>query len=240
MRLVNYAHKKEKYLYEVATWISHTNEKRMQLFLGDNGFIDKEKCRIMPNYPPKDWSSNTEISNKVEQPLKIIYIGSFGSFEDLYIKEVLTWVKQLPAEVVLDIYSFNVTEEIRNFISALGAKNIGLKANVDYHNLPGVLKGYNIGLILYKATSLNFKFNAPNKLFEYLATGLDVWFPEEMLGCYPYIRGDAYPKVVKVDFKNLNDFDYQKASNKTGMVEKKTPFFCETVFASLVNKLAEC
>jgi hypothetical protein len=97
-----------------------------------------------------------------------------------------------------------------------------------------------VGLILYKATSLNFRFNAPNKLFEYLAAGLDVWFPMEMLGCYPYLRNDYYPKVMKVDFTRLSTFNYHQALDKTEMIERRTAFFSEDIYGPLAEKIAAC
>ena len=239
MRLINYSHKKEGLLYTIASWISHTNEKRMELFLKDNPRINKEVCKTLPNYPPLAWAFDIAISNRKTFPVRLVYVGSFGSFETLYIKELLNWVNRSPS-FILDIYSFNVTDEVNDFISAMNSKNIQVKGNVDYDLLPSVLKAYTVGIILYKANSLNFQYNAPNKLFEYLAIGLDVWFPEEMLGCLPYVREDVYPKVIKVDFKNLKDFEYQKALNKTSLVKRNNDFFCENIFGPLVNKLAEC
>lgn len=239
MRMVNYSHKKERYLYKIASWISHTNEKRIELFLEDNKFIDKKITNVMPNYPPNQWAMNST-KTPLTLPLKLVYVGSFGSFDDLYIKELLNWVKKKPGDLVLDIYSFNVSVEVNNFISTLDAENVRLFESVDYDKLPEVLKGYDIGVILYKATTLNFRFNAPNKLFEYLTLGMDVWFPNEMLGCYPYIRKDVYPKVINIEFNKLNDFNYMEAMNRSGLTESRSEFFCETVYASLVNKLLEC
>lgn len=240
MRLVNYSHKKESYLYRIADWISHTNGKRMELFLEDHKYVRKEIARVLPNYPPDEWASDISISESITLPLKMVYIGSFGSTDDLYIKEILNWVKAKPEELMLDIYSFNVSGEVVNFVSELDAKNIRLFNSVDYDSLPKVLKGYHVGIILYKATSLNFKFNAPNKLFEYLALGMDVWFPLEMLGCYPYIRKDVYPKVISIDYNNLKDFQYREAISREGLLENRTDFFCETAYASLVDKLQAC
>ena len=240
MRLVNHFHQRELYLYRIADWISHTNDKRMELFLQDNSFISKQVCRVVPNYPPRTWDLNLALPDKISTPVKLVYVGSFGSPQDLYIKEVLNWVKAKRDELTLDIYTFNISAEVREFISGLNATNIRVLDSVDYETLPSVLSGYDIGLMLYKGNTLNFKFNAPNKLFEYLALGKDVWFPREMEGCHPYIRTNVYPKIIDVDFQNLDEFDYREAISRVGLSVHKTAFFCDNTYSLLVDKLLEC
>ncbi len=240
MRIISFAHSKEKYLFKKAEWISHTNNERMALFLNDNPSIDKSVCRLIPNYPSREWAFVQDKKKYFNQVCKFVYVGSFGSFEDLYIKEFLTWIKQNAGAVFLDIYSFNVPAHIVAFITELGAQNIELKGAVSYELLPLVLKEYNVGVILYKATTLNFKHNAPNKLFEYQGCGLDVWFPEEMLGCYEYIHSETYPKVIKVNFREIDKFDYKFAINRNGLKERSIAFYCEDVLTPLAKKLVNC
>jgi hypothetical protein len=237
MRTINFAHSKEKYLFKTAEWISHTNNERMDLFLKDNPSLDKRRCHIMPNYPLREWAFIPDREKKIGQVCGLVYVGSFGSFEDLYIKEFLTWVKQNAGTIFLDIYSFKVPAHVVAFIEELGAKNIELKGAVNYDSLPSVLTNYNVGVIMYKATSLNVLHSEPNKLFEYLGCGLDVWFPEEMLGCYPYIHEETYPKVIKVNFKDIDNFDFKSAIKRDGLKERDIAFYCEDVVQPLAYKL---
>jgi hypothetical protein len=60
--------------------------------------------------------------------------------------------------------------------------------------LPQVLSQYDVGLILYRCRTLNFVYNATNKLFEYLVCGLDVWYPPCMLGLKTYARSTIAPR----------------------------------------------
>jgi hypothetical protein len=237
MRVINYSHKKEKYLYRRANWISHTNKKRVELFLADHPDVNRRVCKVLPNYPPKDWLTSMNPRRAAGSPLRLVYVGSFGSLEHLFIRELLTWIKALNGQLTLDVYSYNVSPEVYDFFSSLEASNVQLKGSINYSQLPSILANYNVGLIFYKATSLNVEHCAPNKLFEYLACGLDVWFSEEMTGCYPYMRDDVYPKVIKVDFKNLSGFEYKKATNRTGLNEQGSEFFSENVFAPLINEM---
>ena len=187
MRFVKLAHSKERLLYKFAQWISHTNQERVNFFLKDHPEVDPSICHVLPNYPPLKWSGSHCPATGPEV-LKLVYVGSFGSLEHLFIEEVLVWVKSLNGKVTLDIYSYNVSDEVNSLLSSLNAQNITLNGSIDYNKLPHVLRKYDVGLIFYKATSLNVKYCAPNKLFEYLACDLDVWFSKEMTGCYPYIR----------------------------------------------------
>ncbi|MFM7166453.1 MAG: hypothetical protein ACKO3T_14530, partial [Planctomycetaceae bacterium] len=43
--------------------------------------------------------------------------------------------------------------------------------------------------------------------FEYLACGLDVWYPGCMLGIRPYARSDVRPQVLETDFQRLAELD---------------------------------
>jgi hypothetical protein len=237
MRVINYAHSKERYLYTVAEWISHTNGERMKMFLIDNPSIKRDICHIAPNFPSRKWAVAAKDQRNFNQIYKLVYVGSFGSFDDLYIREVLQWVKKNRGTVSLDIYSFNMPQHISNYIEELKADNIQVKGAVKYDSLPLVLKEYNIGLIMYKATSLNVKYCAPNKLFEYLACGLDVWFPEDMLGCYEYINSESFPKVIKINFRELDRFDVKTAANRNGIKERETDFYNEEVMKPLAKKL---
>ena len=62
---------------------------------------------------------------------------------------------------------------------------------------------YDIGLILYKATTDNYRYNASNKLFEYLALNLSVMYSDKMLGIKPYEGG----RVQAFDFSQLPDLN---------------------------------
>jgi len=74
---------------------------------------------------------------------------------------------------------------------------------VEYDDLPGVLRQYHAGVILYRAETLNYRFNETNKLFEYLSCGLDVWYSHRMEGIRPHARIDICPRVIECDFENM-------------------------------------
>ena len=69
-----------------------------------------------------------------------------------------------------------------------------------------------------------------------MAVGLDVWFPEELKGTQDYVRADRNPKILSVDFKNMETFDLHLAIRRN--TEKANDdFFCENAFDPLLNKI---
>lgn len=204
MRLARIFHNIEKkVLFPRAVWISHTNAARLELFLADNPVGLREKARILPNMPPASWGSepNRAWSNSPSGPLRMVYVGSL-SREDTYIESCVRWIQRQPDNsVTLDIYAYNADDDTREFLQGLNTDAIRFHPEgARYDDLPQLLRGFHTGLILYRARTANFRHNASNKLFEYLACGLDVVFPAPMLGVKQYERSNETPRVIQVDF----------------------------------------
>jgi hypothetical protein len=237
MRLLRHYHRQEKkLLYPSAQWISQTNAQRAELFLNDHPYLRKEQLQVLPNYPPARWSQQVIKGNKVAGKTRCVYIGSLST-EDTYIVEFCEWVKK-QASVEFDIYSYNMHDSARQYLKNLNVENIRFfESGLEYENIPAVLANYDVGIIFYKATTLNFRYNAPNKLFEYLSCGLDVWFSKEMLGCYDYIREDAHPLILKIDFAQLGSLDHKKAMQRDDLPRRQQHYSAATVLQPLIGRL---
>jgi hypothetical protein len=239
MRLAKYYHQYErKFLYRNTSWISQTNEKRVELFLGDCPEANPNVMRVMPNYPPKSWQMVAKRQPTKTQPLKCVYLGSVA-LKDTYIQEFCDWIINQQGRMIFDIYSYNIPRDTAEYLINFKEKSIRLfDAGVQYHKIPYVLGRYHIGLILHKGDTLNYIYNAPNKLFEYLICGLDVWFPKEMRGIYPYERSDALPKVIRTDFTKMNGFDLGKVVEKEGLIWKPFGYCYEDVLPEMWRALS--
>ncbi len=205
MQLVKWSHFLEKISYSKYAWISHTNNKRLEFFKNDNKGITECICRVLPNYPLLNWNSQ---ENKIlsrfkseNQPIRLVYIGAL-SIEDTYISEIIHFVIKHPDKYDLEVFSMQFPDNLNNLIYNRKSKNVKYSGPINYSDIPSVLIEKEVGLILYKGNTPNYIHNAPNKLFEYLACGLDVWFPIEMQGCYEYASSEN-PKVVLIDFLNI-------------------------------------
>jgi hypothetical protein len=195
MKLVKYYHKLEKkFLYKKATWISQTNIDRVRMFASDHPELSSNILKSMPNYPPKYW---LEVSKAIQAErqsiLKTVYVGSL-SLKDTFIKEYCDWVLKQNGKVHFHIYAFNLHTDTKTYLEDLKSKNIVFHPEgVEYSYMPSLLSNYDIGLILYKAQTNNYKYNAPNKLFEYLACHINVLYPDVMLGIKPYESSNITP-----------------------------------------------
>lgn len=240
MRQVRYFHRLEKkWLFPRAEWISQTNEDRLQLFHQDHPYLKFGQLKIMPNYPPKVWQNLRSKLHDASPPsvLKMVYVGSI-SFQSTYIREVCQWVNTLEGKVLIDIYAFNLHRDVLEFLKSLNSPFIRFfDQGIEYNAQPTVLSKYQVGLILYKAHNLNYTYNAPNKLFEYLACGLDVWYPAVLHGPRPYQTSNTYPKVTSVDFENLMAFDWAAAIDRSGCSNQPSVYYCEEVYKVLVDAM---
>lgn len=238
MKLVKYYHKLEvNYLYSKAIWISQTNSYRLKMYLNDNPKINPKKLKVLPNYPPKNWKIENVSPSRKSEVINIIYIGSL-SFEGTYIHEFCNWINS-QQNVVFDVYSYNIHEDVKLFLNRINSENINFyEKGIDYQDIPDLLKKYDIGVILHKAYNENYKYNATNKLFEYLICDLDVWFPNEMLGCQEYSNSNTWPRVIGLDFNNLKRFKAELDFDRANLNYKPKHFYSEDAFEELYNSLS--
>lgn len=200
-RLLKYNHILEtSYLYQVACWISQTNEYRRNLFLKDYPNIIKNVCYILPNYPPKNWLSERKEHNG--EVVKCVYVGSL-SLQTTFVLEFCKWINQQQGRVTFDIYSFNFHKDTLEAVEKLHSPYIHFhKEGVKYSEIPNLLDRYDVGVLLYKAKTLNFKYNETNKFYEYLICGLDVWYPKEMTLLHEMDKSVFAPEIVEMDITN--------------------------------------
>ena len=239
MRILRLCHQREvSYLYRRAVWISQTNADRLELLLRDYPFIDRSVTRVLPNYPPRFWVASVASQPKPPRPpLRCVHIGSV-SLEDSYVREICAWVVSQKGAVTLDLYDYKIPARTRQFLAGVEGDLIRcFDIGVPYAELPRLLPQYHVGLILHRGTTANYVYNAPNKLFEYLACGLDVWCPLEMLGVGPYLRHDAAPKVFSADFNRLDAFDAMSAVSDGDTRVCSSTYTCEEALSALVEKL---
>lgn len=234
-KYLKWLHKQEIKIYSKTEWISHTNEKRMELFEKDLQMSLTNKF-ILPNYPPKSWLQETAIK-ETQFPLRIVYIGAIQNVHNISSREFAKWVEDQNGRVLWDVYSHQDATDFLKYLGDIKSKYTKFLGFVNYDELPNILKKYQVGVILYKGHIPNFVHNAPNKLFEYLAAGLDVWFSSAMDGCRDYITHNTFPRVLPVDFEHLATFDLASALDRNGFSYKESNFYSEYVFQAFFNTL---
>ena len=235
MKTVRFFHKlEEHFLYRNAKWISQTNKYRLKLFKKEYPFLKDEQLHILSNYPPKSWVNENEkpISNGV---IKLVYFGAL-SFENTYIREITEFVISNVSSLFLDIYSFNLHEDVKTYLKQLKSKNVILYENgIAYEKIPSVIVNYDVGLVLHKAHNINYRYNAPNKLFEYLVSGLEVWFSEELEGCHAYLNNQTRPQVKALNFNKLDSNIIENYYEGDQLPRAVSDFNSESELQKLIN-----
>jgi hypothetical protein len=187
----------------------------------------------------KDGTSETCRTRKTSgQQVRLVYVGSV-SLQDTFIGPLVEWLVANPSlGLTLDVFAYNSDPATREFLQTANGDVVRFHdRGVDYDELPVLLRLFDVGVILYRCRTVNYQFNASNKLFEYLMCGLDVWYPPTMFGVKPYARDNAWPRVIEVDFENLDSLDLEKLRLRDGLPHVPWTESCETELAILEEQI---
>jgi hypothetical protein len=233
MKLTKVFHILEKRLYPRAAWVSHTNDFRLQKFLKDVEPVKVTGAVVLPNYPSRSWY--VEPRGNSRPPMRFVYVGSL-SMETMYTRAFADWVNSQNGRATWDIYSHNMADDAREFLSKNRSSWINQFDAVRYSDLPGILKNYDVGVILYSGHIPNYQYIAPNKLFEYVTCGLDVWFPSELVGSKHLVTHGTYPGIYSLTFSQLRHINIESMT-RAARVFKPLGFFCEDALEPLIENL---
>ena len=161
---------------------SHTNEDRKRLFLKDKPFLKSENVEVSPNMPPKSWWIQFGQFKKTntDGKIRLVHVGA-ADHKTMYIKEVLEWAKENSKKIELTFISQQLEKETKQLILNYCSSSISILNPIDYYDLPEELIKYDIGLVLYNGYIPNHIYSVPNKVYEYLACGLQVWYSKDLL-----------------------------------------------------------
>lgn len=222
-------------LFKRAIWISHTNKHRLDLFHKEFPYLSNSVLKTLPNYPPSSWLRAPKQMNEAQTTdiIKLVHIGALST-DGMYLENVLKHFGNNP-KFTIDFYSHKFTTEITALISSYS--NCSIKGSIAYQDIPTIKGLYDVGLVLYKGISNNVKYCAPNKIFEYLALDLDVWCSDKLITASEHERLDCYPKMIMVDYENLEAFDVAKATDKSGLEYVPSPYVCDPVYEKLLKQI---
>lgn len=194
----------EKRLLFKAIWVSQTNVDRKIKIQSIFPQMNEKQLRVFPNYPSKNWAENRKYRNAENlEIVKFIHVGSLGK-ETTFIREFVEWIQSQNGRASLTVVSQNMEPAIRDLI----AKNhwINLISNLPYRELPYVINEHHVGVVLYNGHIPNFVYNVPNKVSEYLACGLNVWYSKVLISTQKFAEENPLYPLFRVDFskgKNL-------------------------------------
>lgn len=235
MRLEQIGYNLENKILKKAIWVSQTNSHRLNLFKFDKPFLT-HNLYSLPNYPSRRWCNSKKIPSTTLDKIKLVFVGALSS-SSTYINEIIDWVNKNHDKLSLDIISLKLPVDIRSKMDLLESDSIRYLGPIEYSKLPKILTGYDVGLVIYNGESNNFVYNQPNKIFEYLACGLDVWFSKDLISSHSLQRLDSYPKIVNVDFENIDSFNPFEAVDKTKLNYCENTYYAEEVFNSIFEQI---
>jgi hypothetical protein len=226
----------EQSAFGKAAWISQTNADRLQLFSSSHPQLRHGVLREFPNYPPLNWfKSAAALQKQRQKPIKFVYVGAV-SLSDTYLQEICLWIQQCNGDAELDIYTGNISEEARAFLLSLKRSYIRLLPEVKYFDLPRILSAYNIGLVIYKGTSDNMRYNVPNKVLEYYACGLEVWCSDKLLSTRKFKQVNGLHQIQMIDFTDLNATLLDQNTVGKSISDARW-FTCDSVYEALMTEL---
>lgn len=160
-------------------------ENRSRHFFENLGQNIDNKVFILPNS-----NNNTVVLRKraIAEKIIVTHIGSVGYNHhlDSYIKAI--------AQLEQDNYEFRfigrLPKELLKTIEQQQLTNVKLIGQVQHFELEKYYLETDIGVVLYKDTGVNYRYCAPNKLYEYWSYGIPV-------------IGDLLPGLISA-FKNEN------------------------------------
>jgi len=204
-----FLHHLEKKMFQNALWISHTNQQRLDLFQKDNNSVSFNNLNVLPNYPPLSFYD--VVLHNITKPVKFVYCGVLST-ENMFLKEFSDYIISQKGDATCDFYVLNCSDQIRAYFASKD-DYLRLKEEIFYFDLPEVLSKYDIGIVLHKGTLLNYKYNLPNKVLEYLASGLEVWCSGQLLTTVQFKDEHKIDKLNIVDFDNLPELQFLKTNN---------------------------
>jgi hypothetical protein len=157
------------------------------------------------------------------------------SLHDTFIGPLVEWLQANPTmRIQLDVFAYNTDPTTREFLRKADGEIVRFHdCGVDYDELPVLLRQFDVGVILYRCRTVNYQYNASNKLFEYLMCGLDVWYPPTMIGVKAYARDDVWPRVIEVDFEDMDNLNLEKLRSRGSLPNVPWTESCESQLAIL-------
>jgi hypothetical protein len=228
----------EKKLYDKLEWVSHTNTDRVNLFKNDHPGISQ--VSILSNYPPQKWYKKSKHRLNSNSEIKFVYIGAL-SLSSMFTEKFARWVHQNNGKVSWDIYTDNYSHDAISFLKGLNSPFIRLNNPVEYWAWPDILPTYDIGVVFYNGHIPNYIYNVPNKVFEYLSCGLQVWYSDSLKTCNTLLQTSLREYLKPISFNR----DYISSLTRTAETfnqldfsfEKFEPYSAEVEYKPLIEKL---
>lgn len=130
---------------------------------------EMSQIMVIPNTNNNIIPKYTKNKNK---KFRITHVGSVGI--DHHINSLLNGFVTLPISKFELLFVGILDNEVKKIINNYKLPNVKIIDQVKQKELDEIYKNTDVGIILYKDVGLNYKFCAPNKLYEYWSFGIPV------------------------------------------------------------------
>jgi len=172
-----------------------------------------------------------------DQKTIVGHIGSVGS--EHYIHHFVKAAKLLPRNYEVWFIG-NLEPSFEKLLTDAELSNVKYFGHVPHDELADYYRQFDIGLILYRDTSLNFRFCAPNKLYEYWSHGIPV-VAHRLPGLTPVFVIPEQGRLTDMDdFENIADALLECAKKNTAASRQMLQrYFREHLHVSLYTERLE-
>lgn len=169
-KVENFFFRKAKPLLENLDLMIFPEKNRMEYFSNLYNIRPSIRRIVFPNTNDNKIRiiHRSQNSNK----LRIGHVGAVGVGH--HIKPFLNAAYQLPTHKYEVVFVGKLSTEVKELIESYRMKNLRIIDQIPHDELHQVYQQIDIGLILYADRGLNYRYCAPNKLYEYWSYGIPV------------------------------------------------------------------
>ena len=174
-------------------------ENRKIFFARIVSSINNDQMFILPNTNNNEFKSidnSTQEKNKV----RVTHIGAIGI--DHHIDSYIKAIKLMCEEKYEFWFVGLISEEVIKLFEPLINKNIVFTGQLKHCDLQKIYRETDIGVILYKDVSLNHRYCAPNKLYEYWSYGIPV-VGDILPGLRTVFKYDVLGELIDMNYPEL-------------------------------------
>jgi hypothetical protein len=149
---------------------------RLNYFLNSSS-ANKKSVLLFPNTckPNNSIIEPTPIIDFIpDDSFIVLHVGTVGGKQHYFINFLKAIEKLKNEKDITFIFLGRMDKEVEQLSKTLKLENIHFFDSIPHEQLYGIYKRTNLGVILYKGTSLNYEYCAPNKLYEFWSQGIPV------------------------------------------------------------------
>lgn len=163
----------QKYCVPHCDVIMHAESNRLEYFKEKHDKSERKHFLLenLPYFIPKE-----EVRAKKEKPpVRVLYVGVIGP--DRCSRELVDIFSELSLDYSLDLVGTLTPDfkaELEAKIKKTNAQNINILPAIPHNEMANLIQNYHVGIALYRNDNLCNYYCAPNKVYDYIMSGVPV------------------------------------------------------------------